>query len=195
MCRYGFHTYKNHYLCFNCRKQFKQLTFAEKIGDKYDTFKRLDDIANGIYKLSKWHEKYKKGEVIELTDEEKLEYKQLKDRYLQLIVCPQCRMPMMETGKDTKAPKMKDFEAWKALESTHKFGYTFGSCGCGGPGFIPKNKKEYKEFLEKRISDYTENYENANIAFRKNIDFITHEQDMFYWANKIKAIKQIIEKI
>ncbi len=195
MCRYGFSTYKNHYLCFNCRKQFKQLTFAERIGEKYDTFKRLDDIANGIYKLPKWHEKYKPGEVIELSEDEKIEYQNLKDRYLQPIVCPQCRVPMMLTGKDTKAPKIKDVEAWKALENAHKLGYTFGSCGCGGPGFIPKDKKEYKEFLEKRIKEYSKNFDEACQKYESNKEDNEFEMDKFYWANRIKEIKLAIEKI
>ena len=37
-------------------------------------------------------------------------------------------------GLDFKAPRKENVRAWSALKER---GYTFNSCGCGGPGFVP----------------------------------------------------------
>ena len=78
MCRYGFHAYKPHYLCFNCRKQFKQAILSEKMGDDYDRFHRMDKISKGTYQLPKYHSNYKRNQVFELTEQEQIDYEILK---------------------------------------------------------------------------------------------------------------------
>ena len=195
MCRYGFSTYKLHYLCFNCKKQFKQTPLSEKMGENYDTYKRLDDISNGIYKLAKYHPKYKKDQVFVLTVEEKKLYQDLKKRYFSPIVCPQCRQPMIQTGLDIKAPKMKDIDAWKALEDTHKLGYTFSSCGCSGSGFVPKDKAAYKDFLQQKLESYQFYYDIAIKKMNEDPDKYDTMSDNFYWANLITKITTAIKQI
>ena len=132
MCRYGFHSYKLHYLCFNCRKQFKQLEPFQKMGrDLSDRYSHLASKAEGRYSVPKYHYKYdRNNRIIELTDEERVEYEALRAEYCGDILCPQCRQPMANVGRDIKAPKMVDKAAWKALQDSYVLGYNFGSCGC-----------------------------------------------------------------
>ena len=195
MCRYGFHAYKPHYLCFNCRKQFKQSILSEKMGDDYDRFQRMDKITKGTYQLPKYHVKYKRDQVFVLTEQEQIDYEILKKRYFSPIVCPQCRQPMYETGKDTKAPKMSDKDAWKALENTHKLGYTFHSCGCSGPGFIPSDKADYEEFLEQLLTQYENNYQKAiKVKRTGKWDETLSNDDKIYWAERVDKIKEALSK-
>ena len=59
MCRYGFKTYKQHYLCFDCRKQFKQSDPFDKMGrDLTDRYTHLARKAEGKYSVPKFHYKY-----------------------------------------------------------------------------------------------------------------------------------------
>lgn len=195
MCRYGFHTYKDHYLCFNCKKQFKQFKLSEKIGEDYSDYYRLDAKVNGRYQLPKWHEKYERNQVFTLNDVEQKRYDGYVKKYLNPIVCPQCRQPMMQTGLDTKAPKMSDKDAWLALEKTHKLGYNFGSCGCGGPGFIPSDKATYREYLEKRLDEYQTHYQKA---LKEDVVPRTGGEnfgDRIYWSQLIDKIELAIKEI
>ena len=195
MCRYGFHTYKDHYLCFNCKKQFKQFKLSEKMGDDYSDYYRLDNKVNGRYQLPKWHKKYERNQVFTLNEVEQKRYDGYVKKYLNPVVCPQCRQPMMQTGLDTKAPKMSDKDAWEALEKTHKLGYTFGSCGCGGPGFIPSDKAEYREYLEKRLNEYETYYQKTLKEIVTNENEVENHSDSIYWAQLIDKIELAIKEI
>ena len=196
MCRYGFHTYKQHYLCFNCRKQFKQYTPFEKMGkDLSDRYIKLDKKNKGEYRLPKYHGDYDRNNpVILLTPEEKIEYDALTKQYYSDQLCPQCRCAMANVGLDIKAPKMTDKAAWKALEESYALGYTFRSCGCSGPGLVPIDKNEFKAFLEKNLADYEKNVTKCLKKVETGeADASLYIDDKFFWLERVDKIKAVIK--
>jgi hypothetical protein len=80
---------------------------------------------------------YKQTSPNELTQEA---YKQIAH------VCPQCRAPMHNMGHDFQAPKQTDIKQWKKVELLYQNGYTYHSCGCGGPGYRPSRLQEVPVF-------------------------------------------------
>ena len=70
--------------------------------------------------------------------------------------CPQCGEGMKEMGHDFKAPKQTDVKQWKKVEILYQHGFTYHSCGCGGPGYRPAQLNEVHEFLEKNKRFKTE---------------------------------------
>ena len=198
MCRYGFHTYKEHYLCFHCRKQFKQYTPFEKMGDDLsDRYITLDKKSKGEYRLPKYHENYDRNNpVIPLTPEEKIEYDALTIQYYSDTLCPQCRKAMANVGRDIKAPKMSDKSAWKTLEQSYALGYTFRSCGCSGPGFVPTDKNEYRDFLEKNLAEYENNVAKCLKKEKTGVsDTSLYIDDRFFWAERVAKIKIALEAV
>lgn len=71
--------------------------------------------------------------------------------------CPQCGGIMISMGLDFKSPKKEDVRAWSHIESLYEVGITFHSCGCSGPGYIPRDKVALMAFLEEKRSVYIEN--------------------------------------
>lgn len=112
MCRYAFHTYKEHYACFHCRKMFRRPPRA--------------DLVHHIEKDTK-----------------------------RICPCPQCSNPMQNLGLDFKPPKQSDIKQWAKVKELVDNGFTFASCGCGGPGPRPATLKDVKPFIkeQKRIND------------------------------------------
>jgi hypothetical protein len=43
--------------------------------------------------------------------------------------CPKCKRPMVDLGRDFKAPRRRDKRAWSRLPRRP---YSFNSCGCNG---------------------------------------------------------------
>lgn len=68
--------------------------------------------------------------------------------------CPQCGLLMASMGLDFKPPKQDDSKAWELVSRLWEVGITFHSCGCGGPGYRPRDPREYRAFLEKTREDY-----------------------------------------
>jgi hypothetical protein len=68
--------------------------------------------------------------------------------------CPQCGELMANMGLDFEAPKKNNVKAWKHIEDLYVVGITFHSCGCTGPGYIPKNKEMLVEYFNGIISNY-----------------------------------------
>jgi len=64
--------------------------------------------------------------------------------------CPQCGEVMINLGKDFKAPKQGDVEQWKKVQLLYQHGYTFHSCGCGGPGPRPEKLREVEAFVQEQ---------------------------------------------
>jgi hypothetical protein len=54
---------------------------------------------------------------------------------------------MVKMGLDFKAPKRSDVKKWKKVEILFRNRVHFGSCGCGGPGYRPKQLNEVERFL------------------------------------------------
>lgn len=80
--------------------------------------------------------------------------------------CPDCGNYMVDMGLDFESPKKSDLKAWLHIKDLYKSGITFHSCGCSGPGYIPKDRVKLLEYLE----DIKEKY-------------ISHRR---YWSNKLE---------
>lgn len=63
-------------------------------------------------------------------------------------LCPQCSKPMINMGHDFKTPPKNDQKQWQKVKILYQHGFTYHSCGCGGPGYRPKNLNQVQHFLE-----------------------------------------------
>ena len=61
--------------------------------------------------------------------------------------CPRCRAVLVNAGRDLAVPPRRDTAGWRALEAVLRSGLTFHSCGCGGPGYRPRDWAEVRERL------------------------------------------------
>lgn len=68
--------------------------------------------------------------------------------------CPDCAQLMANMGLDFKAPKRKDNKAWQHLSMLYEVGITFHSCGCGGPGYVPRDQEELVQHLKQIQQQY-----------------------------------------
>lgn len=68
--------------------------------------------------------------------------------------CPQCGLLMASMGLDFKPPRQTDEKAWELVGKLWEVGVTFHSCGCGGPGYRPREPRAYQEFLRSTLEDY-----------------------------------------
>ncbi|WP_282628420.1 hypothetical protein [Empedobacter sedimenti] len=98
--------------------------------------------------------------------------------------CPQCSSLMADMGLDFEAPKKTNHKAWKNLENLYEVGITFHNCGCGGNGYVPKNKAELLAYLEKSRASYYQ-YKAC----------YTDQQGFDYWHEQIKKIEEHIETV
>jgi hypothetical protein len=62
-------------------------------------------------------------------------------------LCPTCRVPMVNAGRDFKAPRKEATNQWKKLEILFEQGIAFESCGCTGPGPRPATLAQAKNPL------------------------------------------------
>lgn len=135
--------------------------------------------------------------------------------------CPQCGSLMANMGKDFEAPKKTDNKAWDYIKTLFKVDITFHSCGCSGPGYIPRNKialvvyfEELKWQYEEQLDFWRTRIEPANKSevdrdISKNWQFISqipyerrsdkkailNEDAKIYWIGKIKEVEQKIESL
>ncbi|GEJ46399.1 hypothetical protein [Chryseobacterium sp. ON_d1] len=185
MCRYAVKTYKSHYVCFTCRKSFKQPAV-------YDILRRIE-------KEKVYHEpdgksinigsvfvNRKESRLFKLpnTEEGKELVSTLENR---VIRCPECRSIMADLGKDFKAPKKTAAKEWKIIESLFKTGKCFHSCGCDGIGYIPKNPMDYQVYLKTILQDY-----QVSLTACQKIpieEFPDKAEEIKYWSDRIQRIK------
>ena len=94
--------YKRHFICFECRKNFKQPNekdIAEKNGD-------YSLLMNAFYYFKK------KKEISKST----IDY--LNTTYFEnKILCPQCRKQMVEVPMSFETPPKRELKKWKSLKS------------------------------------------------------------------------------
>ncbi|MFS0553950.1 hypothetical protein [Brevibacillus sp. 179-C9.3 HS] len=100
-----------------------------------------------IYACFACRKVFKQTSKFELTEEE---WNKIKH------ACPQCGELMKDMGHDFKAPKQTDVKQWKKVEILFQHGFTYHSCGCGGPGYRPAQLNEVNAFLEKNRRFQTE---------------------------------------
>lgn len=70
--------------------------------------------------------------------------------------CPECNGTMADMGLDFESPKKKDLKAWNHIAKLYKVDITFHSCGCTGPGFIPKDSDELINHFSRIKKSYLE---------------------------------------
>jgi hypothetical protein len=68
--------------------------------------------------------------------------------------CPQCGLLMADMGLDFAPSRTNDARAWEAAARLYEVGETFHSCGCGGPGYRPRDPRELAAFLAERKREY-----------------------------------------
>ena len=61
---------------------------------------------------------------------------------------------MANMGLDFKPPPTTDEKAWELVGKLWEVGITFHSCGCGGPGYRPRDPRAYQEFLCHTLEQY-----------------------------------------
>ncbi|MBK5721038.1 hypothetical protein JGH11_09170 [Dysgonomonas sp. Marseille-P4677] len=94
--------------------------------------------------------------------------------------CPQCEGLMADMGLDFKAPRTDDIKEWSHLKDLHSVGITFHSCGCSGPGYIPKNKEQILSQLENTKRNYIEHFRLWNTI---ELPETKAEFEVFYQRN------------
>jgi hypothetical protein len=65
-------------------------------------------------------------------------------------------------------------------------GHAFHTCGCNGPGWIPKSAADYRHYLESRKAEY-----KRQLGYKQNATDLppdTKHEAVEYWASRIKAI-------
>ncbi|WP_298512765.1 hypothetical protein [uncultured Kordia sp.] len=181
MCRYGFHDYKPHYACFECRKTFKR--------------RFLIDINKGSREF------------------ESQPYK-----------CPECGGMTANMGLDFESPKKSDLKAWNHVKDLYKTGITFHSCGCSGPGYIPRDTSTLIDFLNEKRETYIEHLrfwmtriepqteseknrdqkKNSHFLYRLPAEYETGtkknkktdlKKAVEYWTEKVNEVEKNIEEI
>ena len=138
--------------------------------------------------------------------------------------CPECGGITANMGFDFESPKKPDTKAWNHMESLYETGITFHSCGCTGPGYIPRDKNKLIEFLNEKKVIYVENLrfwttrlkpenesekskdwdENSHFLFSLPREFTTGtkkkrhtdlKKAVEYWTDRINDIESKIIKI
>jgi hypothetical protein len=182
MCRYACKTYKSHYVCFECRKTFKQA----HVSDILLRIKK-DKVYHGLNGKSI----KKVGQVFTKGERKKLEELTAEIRQRR-ITCPQCAGPMADLGLDFKAPKKTAVKAWKIVEGLVTIGKEFYSCGCDGIGYIPKNPRDYEIYLTKVLKAY-DGHLKWNQA-RTPEDCGNKNAILAYWTGKINTVEAEIAR-
>ncbi|MEX0313788.1 MAG: hypothetical protein AB3N18_06390 [Allomuricauda sp.] len=129
--------------------------------------------------------------------------------------CPECGNLMANMGLDFESPKKSDSKAWSHMQNLYESGITYHSCGCSGPGYIPKDKEKIVAFLNERKSEYiehrrfwsnriqTQNESKKNKDWSKNSRFlfalpknkVNNVEAVKYWAEKIHELENRLEKL
>lgn len=181
MCRYAFKTYKHHYVCFDCRKTFKQPVLEDIIMQNKDWESYKQAYLNYDSEKSK---KFRTDnpKLIDRFEEQyrKKEYK-----------CPDCGSEMSNIGLDFKAPKKDKIKEWEIVRSMYKLGNTFHTCGCDGPGYIPKKSIDYLNYLLKVKVEYERRLSERN----KELTESKLDDYLNYWNSKLNSIISEIKKI
>ncbi|MGQ2142398.1 hypothetical protein ACT4R9_00380 [Ornithobacterium rhinotracheale] len=128
--------------------------------------------------------------------------------------CPQCGGLMADMGLDFESPKMNDTKTWEHIKDLYSVGITFHSCGCSGPGYIPRDKEALIHYLEhikkvylsnlefwrnrveptnkeQRLKDYNKNRgELCMVAndFKKRV--VSNQEGFDFWINRVKEVEE-----
>jgi DNA-directed RNA polymerase subunit RPC12/RpoP len=134
--------------------------------------------------------------------------------------CPQCGQLMANMGLDFASPKKDNVKEWQHIKDLYSVGITFHSCGCTGPGYIPKTAEKLIAYFKELLVDYNRNLnfwrqrdeptdeKQLNREISKNWNYINkvyhlrpqkgvikNEDAKNYWFDKIKNVEAKIDKI
>lgn len=135
--------------------------------------------------------------------------------------CPECGELMADMGLDFKAPSKTNIKAWEHLTNLYSVGITFHSCGCSGPGYIPRDMESLILFLSETKKRYISNLsfwinykepitkKERDIQYQNNWKYICKVPDTLtntpktrdkekaieYWTSKIKQVEQNINEL
>lgn len=104
--------------------------------------------------------------------------------------CPQCGLLMANLGLDFKPPKKDDAKGWEMVAKLWEVGVTFHSCGCGGPGYRPREPREYRAFLQGMLDSYLailRRHIEAQPTTRKARDH--QEAAIAVWRENVKRVE------
>ena len=178
MCRYGISgPYKCHYVCFACRKAFKQPPIEDYLDSRglgY-VFRQLRFLwANeSVLRLRETELGHR------LADLEQ-EYRDATHK------CPECRGEMIDMGLDFKPPRQSDAKAWNTLHGMYRVGHAFHTCGCYGPGWIPTSTSDYRHYLESMRKHYEQQLQQVRSSSTLSGDERQAESE--YWTSRLDAI-------
>ena len=185
MCRYACSgPYKRHYVCFACRKAFKQPPIADFLavrGRGY-VYEQLCHLWSNTEFLER-----RENELGHRLAELEEEYRDATHK------CPECGEPMIDMGLDFKAPKQNDAKAWRTLQCLYRVGHAFHTCGCDGPGWIPKSTADYCDYLETKKTSYLEQLAQVQSSNKYTAD--AKKEAVDYWASRIQAIDRELAAI
>lgn len=140
MCRYAYSIYKVHYVCFGCRKQFKRPLLQDVLVQHSKS-----DVARSLREPIR----ARAVQAAELPPASSVASLVAAYR-AQIPACPQCGVAMANLGLDFKPPRTRNVRAWEQVEAIHRRGHRWISCGCDGAGFVPKTRRELREYLDAR---------------------------------------------
>ncbi len=178
MCRYAMSgPYKRHFVCFSCRKAFKQPPIEDYL-----------DVRGRGYVYKQLRHLWSHENLLKLREEElghrlsdlEKEYRDATHK------CPECGDPMIDMGLDFKPPKQSDVKAWKTLLGMYRVGHAFHTCGCNGPGWIPNSTSDYRAYLVSKRQLYEEQLERVEES--GELSSKGKKEAAEYWTSRIKAI-------
>jgi hypothetical protein len=131
--------------------------------------------------------------------------------------CPECSALMANMGLDFESPKKNDIKAWTHVQDLYKSGITYHSCGCSGPGYIPKDKTQLIAFLNEKRDHYiaqqhfwanwitpqkgpeNQSYFAKNNSYINNMPYsfitgtkhnktVNKDRAIIYWVERVKEI-------
>lgn len=71
--------------------------------------------------------------------------------------CPDCGLLMADIGRDFRPPSKSDQKGWATAEALWEVDETFHSCGCGGPGYRPRDPAALDAFFRALLEQYEAN--------------------------------------
>ncbi|MDR2236539.1 MAG: hypothetical protein LBE92_10465 [Chryseobacterium sp.] len=103
------------------------------------------------------------------------------------VKCPECGHIMADLGWEFRAPKKTAVKEWEIIEGLFRTGKIFYTCGCYGLGYIPKNPKDYEQYLRNILSEYQQ---QMTACQDRPIEECPGKSDAVkYWSEKIADVK------
>ena len=179
MCRYAMHgPYKRHFVCFSCRKAFKQppivdFLAVQGLGYAYVELSRIRHHAPSLERRER---------------ELNLTLAGIESKFIDITHnCPECSELMIDMGLDFKTPRQSDTKAWRNLHGMYRVGHAFHTCGCDGPGWIPVSTSDYVNYLASRKRVYLT--ELARAQKSSELDADQRRDAAMHWQSRIDALE------